>query len=284
MPLTRKIVLEATPEEVWDKVATGPGLSSWFVPHELEPRKGGYGRADFGGGTYTEGRVLEFEPGRRIALGSERVPSDVGAEPEPETGNRLEFWIGEDREEPEDFPGGDYRGVGDVRGRRAKPGAARTVLYLRQEGFPDVDQEVYEDGWDVYLHTLSEHFRHFRGKTALTTTTLVRAPRDRKDAFETVVRGLGVQGAGEGDQVSCQPGGRETIDGVVDLRVSTDNLEALGLRDDRGFLRVTAAPLSETESGVTLHRYEYVDEPPHDDARVRDQAGSWQGWLEQQYA
>ena len=30
-----------TPEEVWDAIATGPGLSAWFVPSELEGRIGG---------------------------------------------------------------------------------------------------------------------------------------------------------------------------------------------------------------------------------------------------
>ncbi|HEV3001242.1 MAG TPA: SRPBCC domain-containing protein [Solirubrobacteraceae bacterium] len=282
MPLTRKIALDATPEEVWDKVSTGPGLSSWFVPHELEPRKGGYGRADFGGGTYTEGRVLEFEPGRRIALGAERIAPDVGAEPEPETGTRLEFWVGDGDEDPEGFPGGDYRGIGDVRGRSRKPGTPRAVLYLHQEGFPDVDQEVYEDGWDVYLHTLTEYFKHFRGKTAVCTTTLVRAPRDPQDAFQTAVSGLGVGDASEGAEVSCNPLGREQIEGVVDLRVS-GRLEALGLRDDRGFIRVTAAPLADDAAGVTLHRYEYVADPPVELASVRD-ADDWQGWLERQYA
>ena len=30
-----------TPEVVWQAVATGPGISSWFVPTEVEERVGG---------------------------------------------------------------------------------------------------------------------------------------------------------------------------------------------------------------------------------------------------
>jgi uncharacterized protein YndB with AHSA1/START domain len=29
-----------TPEEVWQAIATGPGVSSWFVPTEFEERDG----------------------------------------------------------------------------------------------------------------------------------------------------------------------------------------------------------------------------------------------------
>lgn len=281
MALTRKVVLEATPAEVWDKVATGPGLSSWFVPHELEPRKGGLGRADFGGGTYAEGRVLVYEPGRRIAFGSERAARAVGAEPEPETSARMEFWLGDGRSDPEDFPGGTFRGLGDVRGRRLKPGRPRTTLYFRQEGFPEEGQEVYEAGWDLHFYTLTQYFKHFRGKTALTTSAMVIAPVERKEAFATVAKGLGVDGdADEGDKLAVRTLGREGIEGVVDVRMSAERLEALGVRDDRGFLRLAA----DESCGVALTRYEYVSNPPPDFARVRDEAGELQGWLEQQFA
>lgn len=281
MALTRKIVLDATPAEVWDKIATGPGLSSWFVPHELEPRKGGLGRADFGGGTYAEGRVLVYEPGKRIVFGSERAARDIGAEPEPETGARMEFWIGDGAADPEDFPGGPFRGLGDVRGRRLKPGRPRTVLYFRQTGFPEEGQEVYEDGWDLNFYTLTQYFKHFRGRTALTTSAMTIAPVERKEAFATVAKALGVDGdADEGDKLAVRAAGREAIEGVVDLRMSASHLEALTVRNDSKVLRLAA----DEACGVALTRFEYVVNPPPDFARLRDDAGDLQGWLEQQFA
>ncbi|HEV3001243.1 MAG TPA: SRPBCC domain-containing protein [Solirubrobacteraceae bacterium] len=282
MALTRKVVLEATPAEVWHMVATGPGLSSWFVPHELEPRKGGRGRADFGGGTYAEGRVLVYQPGKRIVFGSERIARDVGAEPDHEPDARMEFWIAADgHDDPAEFPGGAFRGIGDVRGRRRKPGTPRTTLYFRQQGFPEEGQEVYEEGWDLYFYTLTEYFRHFRGKTALTTSALVVAPVERKEAFATVAKALGVDGdADEGDRLSLRAGRRSEVDGVVDLRMSANHIEALGVRGDTGFLRLAA----DESCGVALTRFEYVVDPPPDFARVREEAGELQGWLEQQFA
>jgi uncharacterized protein YndB with AHSA1/START domain len=33
--------LPGTPEQVWQAIATGPGITCWFVPSEVEERKGG---------------------------------------------------------------------------------------------------------------------------------------------------------------------------------------------------------------------------------------------------
>ena len=33
-----EVEVPGTPEEVWQAIATGPGISSWFVPTELEER------------------------------------------------------------------------------------------------------------------------------------------------------------------------------------------------------------------------------------------------------
>ena len=33
-----EVEVPGTPEEVWQAIATGPGVSSWFVPTEVEER------------------------------------------------------------------------------------------------------------------------------------------------------------------------------------------------------------------------------------------------------
>ena len=35
-----EVEVPGTPEEVWQAIATGPGISSWFVPAEFEMRDG----------------------------------------------------------------------------------------------------------------------------------------------------------------------------------------------------------------------------------------------------
>ena len=74
----RRIELEVevtgTPEEVWRAIATGPGISSWYVPHVVEEREGGAAMASFGDGPEMQipGVVAAWEPPHRIVFtGSE---------------------------------------------------------------------------------------------------------------------------------------------------------------------------------------------------------------------
>jgi hypothetical protein len=55
--IRREIPLGATPERVWEAIATGPGLTAWFMPMEIDP---------------DSPMVTSREPGRRLAL---RMPS-----------------------------------------------------------------------------------------------------------------------------------------------------------------------------------------------------------------
>jgi uncharacterized protein YndB with AHSA1/START domain len=40
--LRKEITLDATPEQVWEAIATGPGIDAWFMGrNQVEPREGG---------------------------------------------------------------------------------------------------------------------------------------------------------------------------------------------------------------------------------------------------
>lgn len=284
MALTRKIVLEATAAEVWDKVATGPGLSSWWVPHEVVPRKGGVARADFGGGTIAEGRIRTYEPGKRIVYGGEAAAQDVGGEPKKlDESPTLEFSISQ-KGGPEDFADAPFTGIGDVRGHRRRPGRPRTVLNFRQNGFVEEGQEVFEEGWDFFFYNLTQYFTHFRGRTALTATALVLHQRSPREGFDVLSKALGIDdpdAVEEGKELRLSPRGRDPIEGVVDLRMSGAHIEALGIRNKEGLLRA----MSDESCGGSVFRYEYVVDPPPDlVSHVNDVGNEWQGWLDQQFA
>jgi uncharacterized protein YndB with AHSA1/START domain len=58
-----------TPEEVWQAIATGPGISSWFVPAEFEERDGKpvAMKFNFGPGIEPRAVVTAWDPPRMFA-------------------------------------------------------------------------------------------------------------------------------------------------------------------------------------------------------------------------
>lgn len=64
--MERTYAVAATPDQVWDAIATADGISAWMVPTRLEPRIGGEVTFDLGG--YTSiGVVTDYTPNRRFA-------------------------------------------------------------------------------------------------------------------------------------------------------------------------------------------------------------------------
>ncbi|MGE5132556.1 MAG: SRPBCC family protein [Gemmatimonadota bacterium] len=51
--ITREVLLEATPEQVWESIATEAGLAAWFQPMPVDP---------------ASELVVAWEPGRRLAI------------------------------------------------------------------------------------------------------------------------------------------------------------------------------------------------------------------------
>jgi uncharacterized protein YndB with AHSA1/START domain len=58
--------LAATPEQVWDAIATAQGISAWMIPTRLDPRIDGEVSFDHGGFRST-GVVTDYTPNRRFA-------------------------------------------------------------------------------------------------------------------------------------------------------------------------------------------------------------------------
>src|SRR5438105_7953948 len=68
-----EVEVPGTPEEVWQAIATGPGISSWFVPTEFE-EQGGKPVAvtlNFGPGMESRSAVTVWDPPRMFAAQGE---------------------------------------------------------------------------------------------------------------------------------------------------------------------------------------------------------------------
>ena len=64
-----EVEVPGTPEEVWAAIATGPGISSWFVPTEFEERDGKpvAVTCNFGPGMESRSAVTTWDPPRMFA-------------------------------------------------------------------------------------------------------------------------------------------------------------------------------------------------------------------------
>lgn len=185
--LRKEIELRATAEQVWEAVATGPGLNSWYLGRsEVDAGVGGKTRQFFGD-VPLDAMVTAWEPGRRFAYRSE--------EAEDGTFMAFEFLI-EGREQ-----GG-------------------TVLRLVQSGVLgdgwEAELEALHKGWDMYLHTLDQYLRHFPGRFALVVFA-ARPSLSGEPVWRVLQRGLGITGeVVQGDRVRLTPAGLPLIEGVAD--------------------------------------------------------------------
>ncbi|WP_194916587.1 SRPBCC family protein [Catenulispora rubra] len=130
--------LPATPEQVWEAIATGPGVDSWFMGrNEIEAREGGTASMDTGGHR-EESLITAYDPGKRLA-----VRTSPGAD-----GRFMAF---------------EYL----IEGREG----GSTVLRVVHSGLLGDDwQDEYDAlrrGWPFHLHTLHEYLAHFPGRTAV---------------------------------------------------------------------------------------------------------------------
>lgn len=113
-----------TPEQVWQAIATGPGISSWFVPTEVEEREGGRSTADFDPGMVSEATLTEWDPPRRFAAESQDLGPDAPPVASERPGLPLPARLSLRRH-------GDERGHGE---RAAVAGVDRPALPRRRRG------------------------------------------------------------------------------------------------------------------------------------------------------
>lgn len=239
--LRKEVELDASPEQVWEAIATGPGISSWFMgPHEIEPRLGGTMTLTIGDFS-EQATITAWEPSKRLAY-----RGDEGADG---SCHAMEYLI-EGRE------GGS------------------TVLRFVHSGFLSDDWGAeYEDmtshGWDRYLHTLAQYLTYFTGRPG--TFVYVEGPEtdQGQDAWTRLTEGLGLTSpVSRGDRVRLTPEGLAPIEGVVDY-VVPGHQEFLGVRGSDGLYRFQGGG---HQIGVAHHLFA-------EDTSSDETAKAWQAWM-----
>lgn len=244
-----EVEVPGAPEDVWRAVATGPGISSWYVPHEVEECAGGAAVARFGPGEEMKvpGRVTVWEPPRRVA-----------------------------------FDGGEEATDGLTFDWTIEPvaGTDRCVVRLVNGGFGqggpwDSMFDAMSDGWRMFLSNLRLHLEHFAGREAVAAlpTAAWRGPRHQ--AWERLLDELGLaESPAVGDRIEVQPDGAPSLVGSI-VGAEPSRLSLL-LDEPLPGTAFVAAEGDGDEVQVSVWTYRYGSEAGA--AAEADQSG-WQTWL-----
>lgn len=242
-----------TPEQVWEAIATGPGISSWFVPSEVEEREGGRATADFGPGMESEATITRWEPPRRFVAESQDLGPDAPA--------IASEWI--------------------VEARSGGTCVVRVVHSLFADGDDWDDQlEGWESGWPSFFRILRLYLRHFPGEPSSSFQLLGTAPPPRDEAWAAFTGALGVVGAGPGETVKSPPGA-PPLAGVVET-VGVGDVSELLLRLDEPAPGTAHLFPMEMDGQVLLSVRLYLYGEAAEAAAGR-QEPVWQAWIAERF-
>ena len=184
-----EVEVPGTPEEVWQAIATGPGISSWFVPAEFEERDGKPVAVtlNFGPGMESRSVVTAWDPPRRFAAQGE----GWGGSPPI-----ADEWSVEAR-------GG---GICVVR-----------VVHSLFASTDDWDNQLEgtESGWPGFFRILRIYLTHFRGQRSAMMQWMAPAAGTEAEAWETLTAALGLKGVSAGQRWTA-PAGVPALSGVVE--------------------------------------------------------------------
>jgi uncharacterized protein YndB with AHSA1/START domain len=249
-----EVEVPGTPEEVWQAIATGPGISSWFVPTEFELRDGKpvAVKLNFGPGMESSSVVTAWDPPRRF---SAEAPGWVPGSPVI-----ADEWTVEAR------------------------GGGVCVVRIVHSLFADTDDwdnqlEGTESGWPGFFRILRIYLTHFRGQRSAMMQWMAPATGTEAEAWKTLTAALGLKSVSAGQRLTM-PAGVPTLSGVVE-HVSQSPCNAL-LRLDKPGPGVGAlgAVNFGGQSMVTLNFYLYGDQAAGTVAR---ETPLWEAWVQDRF-
>lgn len=249
-----EVEVPGTPEEVWQAIATGPGISSWFVPTEFEIKEGKpvAVKVNMGPGMESTSAVTAWEPLQKWASQSEGWMPGM-----PSVAHE---WSVEAR-------GG---GVCIVR--------IVSSLFSSTDDW-DNQLESTGQGWPGFFRTLRIYLTHFRGQRSAIMQCMATFAGTEAEAWEKLTAALGVKGVSVGQRCTA-PASGPGFSGVVEY--ATENPYDILLRVDRPGPGVAAIGAFNMGGPimVALNFYLYGDQAAATVARERP---LWDAWFQKQF-
>ncbi|HWD03017.1 MAG TPA: SRPBCC domain-containing protein [Amycolatopsis sp.] len=238
--VAKQVRLPADPDAVWDAVATGPGIDSWFMgTHEVDAEAR---RVRFRMGEFTsEAEITAWEPPHRFAYRGTPAPDG--------SFDAFEFLV-------EAADGGT------------------SVLRFIHHGFTAQDwggeyHEGFSRGWDMYLHTLGQLLRYFPGRRARFVIASGPQSSAAPGAWRKLIAAIGLPAEPVvGQRVHFEVDELPAVDGVLDY--TTENYA--GIRTPDALYRFHERSITDMPIALGHHLFGDVD--------VEAQGKAWQAWLE----
>ncbi len=249
-----EVEVPGTPEEVWQAIATGPGISSWLVPAEFEV-KGGKPVAikmEFGPGMESTSPLTAWDPPHKWASQSDGwVPGS------PPIANE---WSIEAR------------------------GGGMCVVRIVQSLFASTDDwdnqlEGAAYGLPAFLRTLRLYLTHFRGQRSTAMKWMVPVAGTEAEAWEALITAVGVKGVSVGQRWTA-PAGVPPFSGVVEY-ITESPYDALLRLDKPGpGIAALGAVNCGGPSMVGVGFYLYGDQAP---ATAAQEMPLWEAWFRERF-
>lgn len=195
------VEVPGTPEQVWDAIATGNGISSWFLPTDVEEREGGAIVLHMGE-TDSPGTITGWDPPRRLEYSEPEWAALAGHDVDSVTPMVTEFLV------------------------EAQSGGT-CVVTVTSSAFgtgADWEQEFFDDAkkhWLPFFDNLRLYLTHFPGQRATTLEVSADVPGAVDAVFAAMRAALGAEAAGK----------------PIDTRGVTGQIERIG--ENQLLLRLT---------------------------------------------
>jgi uncharacterized protein YndB with AHSA1/START domain len=246
-----EVEVAGTPEEVWKAIATGPGISSWFVPSTVEERVGGAATANFGPGMDSVGTIKTWDPPRRYVVETVEEPGAVATE-----------WI--------------------VEARSGETCVVR-VVHRWFASTDDWDQQLegHAAGWRDFFRLLRLYLTHFRGEPSSAIQLTGFGPEPKSKAWEALTGLLGLSGAAVGQRVKTASGA-PSLAGLVERVGEEAYPEELLLRLNEpapGIAHLFAMPMG-AQVLLSIRFFLYGKQAS---AVAAEAEPAWQAWVVQHF-
>jgi uncharacterized protein YndB with AHSA1/START domain len=177
-----EVLVPGTPEQVWQAIATGPGMSAWFTATTVEEHVGGAISFDFGdencGQDISSGKVTAWDPPHRLAYEEYGWSADA-----PPVATEV-----------------------TVTARSGDTCVVRMVhsLFTERDDWDD-ELESFETGWPGFFEILKVYLGGFAGQPSATVRAMAGHDGGELQAWTKLTDALNLAGANVGERRETPP-------------------------------------------------------------------------------